>query len=155
DKHPRLQLTYGELASLAGYDRLPSLAEVRETVIAVRRKKLPDPAVLGNAGSFFKNPVVEEEWAARMKGLWPQMPLYPAVEGHAKLSAGWLIDQCGWKGFRRGDAGVHEHHALVLVNHGHATGREIFDLSQEIRFSVKEKFGIDLEREVQAVGRMD
>ncbi|HRV88819.1 MAG TPA: UDP-N-acetylmuramate dehydrogenase [Prolixibacteraceae bacterium] len=155
DKHPRLQLTYGELASLAGHDRQPSLAEVRETVIAVRRKKLPDPAVLGNAGSFFKNPVVEEEWAARMKGLWPQMPLYPAVEGHAKLSAGWLIDQCGWKGFRRGDAGVHEHHALVLVNHGHATGREIFDLSQEIRFSVKEKFGIDLEREVQAVGRMD
>ena len=149
DKKPRLMLGYGELAALVAGGTLPDLSMVRETVIAARRRKLPDPELLGNAGSFFKNPVVSGEMAARMKGLWPAMPLFPAMEGYAKLSAGWLIEQCGWKGVRRGDAGVHENHALVLVNQGNATGMEIFLLSEEIRTSVSDRFGIDLEREVR------
>lgn len=152
DKHPQLKLEYGELAALANGGRVPTLQEVRDRIIAVRRSKLPDPAVMGNAGSFFKNPVVIEELAALMKGRYPALPVYPAHEGYAKLSAGWLIDACGWKGFRRGDTGVHENHALVLVNYGHASGREIYLLSEEIRTSVKEKFGVELEREVQVIG---
>ena len=133
---------------------------VREAVIGIRRGKLPDPALLGNAGSFFKNPVVRKEAAEKLKAAFPGMPLYPAGETAAqgsgeermKLSAGWLIDQCGWKGFRRGDAGVHRDHALVLVNYGDASGMEIFKLSEEIRFSVWERFGVELEREVMVIG---
>jgi UDP-N-acetylmuramate dehydrogenase len=133
---------------------------VREAVIGIRRGKLPDPALLGNAGSFFKNPVVRKEAAEKLKAAFPGMPLYPAGETAAqgsgeermKLSAGWLIDQCGWKGFRRGDAGVHRDHALVLVNYGDASGMEIYSLSEEIRFSVWERFGVELEREVMVIG---
>ena len=137
-----------------------TVQRVREAVIGIRRGKLPDPALLGNAGSFFKNPVVRKEAAEKLKAAFPGMPLYPAGETAAqgsgeermKLSAGWLIDQCGWKGFRRGDAGVHRDHALVLVNYGDASGMEIYSLSEEIRFSVWERFGVELEREVMVIG---
>lgn len=143
------------------------ISQVREAVIRIRRGKLPDPALLGNAGSFFKNPVVRKEAAEKLKAAFPGMPVYPAGgsqspagetaahgsgEERMKLSAGWLIDQCGWKGFRRGDAGVHRDHALVLVNYGDASGMEIFKLSEEIRFSVRKRFGVELEREVIVVG---
>ena len=106
----------------------------------------------GNAGSFFKNPVVESTVALQLLAQNTQMPHYPAPERKFKLAAGWLIEQCGWKGFRRGEAGVHDKQALVLVNYGNATGKEIYDLSEEIRQSVLAKFGVELEREVNVIG---
>src|SRR5690606_1554115 len=128
---------------------------VAAAVVAIRRRKLPDPAVLGNAGSFFRNPVVEAARADALARSHPDMPRYPADDpdpqaGHAprvKLSAGWLIDRCGWKGFREGDAGVHDRHALVLVNHGAASGAQLLALAERIRESVRERFGVELEPE--------
>ena len=102
---------------------------------------------MGNAGSFFKNPVVDHELAGQLKAEFPEMPSYPAEDGKTKLAAAWLIEQCGWKGFREGDAGVHKLQALVLVNYGQATGQELFLLSQKIKASVVEKFGVELEPE--------
>lgn len=128
-----------------------SLRAVSDAVIRIRSSKLPDPAKIGNAGSFFKNPVVPTEQYERILAAHPGLPAYPAENGTVKLAAGWLIEQCGWKGYRKGDAGVHDRQALVLVNYGHATGAEIFDLSEEILVSVRGKFGVDLEREVNVV----
>lgn len=129
----------------------PSLANVRQAVIDLRRSKLPDPKVVGNAGSFFKNPSVD---AATLKTLLeehPTLPHYPQREGGFKLAAGWLIDQCGWKGKVRGNAAVHDQQALVLVNRGRASGEEILRLSREIEQSIEARFGVRLEREVQVV----
>lgn len=153
EKFPDLCLHYQGVAERAGSHGQPDVASVRRAIIDIRRSKLPDPEVTGNAGSFFKNPVVDAALAGALKGEYPDMPVYDASgEGLNKLSAGWLIDRCGWKGVRRGDAGVHEAHALVLVNHGHATGRQIFDLSEEIMESVRSRFGVELEREVNVIG---
>jgi len=127
---------------------VPSIKDVSNAVIAIRRSKLPDPAVLGNAGSFFKNPVVTSVLADRIKQDHPDMPSYPAGEGHMKLAAGWLIEKAGWKGHRANDHGVHDKQALVLVNHGGATGQAIYDLSEQVLRSVHERFGVELEREV-------
>lgn len=129
----------------------PTIKDVSDAVIAIRRSKLPDPAVLGNAGSFFKNPVVEAGLAARIKAAHPDAPIYPAGDGRSKLAAGWLIEQCGWKGRRLGPCGVHEKQALVLVNHGGATGAQVWDLSEQVLRSVRERFGVELEREVNVV----
>jgi len=107
--------------------------------------------VIGNAGSFFKNPTVTAEEFARLREAFSGIVGYP-VDGGVKLAAGWLIEQCGWKGYRKGDAGCHAQQALVLVNYGHAGGREIYDLSEEILQSVKAKFGVELEREVNIIG---
>jgi len=155
DKFPLPFLSYQGVADAVQHIPQPGIADVREAVIGIRRTKLPDPEVLGNAGSFFKNPLVSETLSSQLKADFPDIPVYPAdEEGKVKLSAGWLIDRCGWKGVRRGDAGVHEKHALVLVNYGNATGRQIYDLSEEIRQSVLGRFGVDLEREVNVIGSL-
>jgi UDP-N-acetylmuramate dehydrogenase len=129
-----------------------TLKNVRQAVINIRKRKLPDPKILGNAGSFFKNPVVSISAANTLRERHPSLPAYPDQSGGMKLAAGWLIEQCGWKGKRIGDAGVHDKQALVLVNYGNATGRELFNLSEQIKNSVFKKFGITLEREVEVIG---
>lgn len=149
---PWLNLTYGSLREEVNKLGKENLKNVRQGVINIRHSKLPDPEIIGNAGSFFKNPVVKNSVALDLKKRFPGMPVYEDQEGYMKLASGWLIDQCGWKGKRRGDAGVHDKQALVLVNHGQASGKEIYILSDEIKKSVYKKFGIDLEREVEVVG---
>ncbi len=136
-----------ELSAGGGYGP----GDVREAVMAIRRRKLPDPLVTGNAGSFFKNPLVDGTKAAEMLRKYPGMPSFGDPSGKIKLAAGWLIEKCGWKGKRIGDAGVHDKQALVIVNYGKATGRELFELSEKIRDSVFSEFGIVLEREVEVV----
>jgi UDP-N-acetylmuramate dehydrogenase len=126
----------------------PTIKDVSNAVIRIRSSKLPDPDKIGNAGSFFKNPVISNAQFEKIKAHHADIVSFPATDGHTKLAAGWLIEQCGWKGKRIGDAGVHKDQALVLVNYGDATGKEIYDLSTQIIASVKEKFGIELEREV-------
>ena len=120
---------------------------VFDAVCAVRRAKLPDPAVLGNAGSFFRNPVLTADAATTLLAAHPDAPHHPAANGAVKFAAAWLIDQCGWKGVRRGDAGVHDRQALVLVNHGHASADEVLDLAADIQTSVRQRFGVELEPE--------
>ncbi|MGA9855044.1 MAG: UDP-N-acetylmuramate dehydrogenase [Gammaproteobacteria bacterium] len=124
----------------------PTAADVSAAVCRLRLRKLPDPAVIGNAGSFFKNPVVSETSAAQLQKQYPGLVAFKAPDGR-KLSAAWLIEQCGWKGFREGDAGVSEKHALVLVNYAHAKGAQILTLAQRIQNSVQERFGIQLDPE--------
>lgn len=153
DKFPEFILSYGDLKKETEKLGEVNLRNIRQAVIQIRESKLPDPRVMGNAGSFFKNPVVDSALAESLLSAYPTLPHYPSPDGQVKLAAGWLIDQCGWKGYRRGDAGVHERQALVLVNYGNATGREIFNLSEEIRHSVHEKFGLQLEREVNVIGQ--
>lgn len=126
-------------------------ADVADAVSTVRRRKLPDPARLGNAGSFFRNPVLPADRAAELARRHPCLPAWPA-DGGVKLAAAWLIDQCGWKGRREGDAGVHAAHALVLVNHGRASGAQILALARRVRDSVLERFGVELEPEPLIVG---
>lgn len=150
-KFPEYELGYGQLEKRVREKGGVNLWNIRETVVEIRRSKLPDVKELGNAGSFFKNPVVEKEFAEKLKMQFEDIPLYPAGENKVKLAAGWLIEKAGWKGKREGDAGVHEKQALVLVNHGNATGQQIFELSENIRRSVFEKFGVGLEREVNCV----
>lgn len=149
----RLRTDYGNISDGLARRGItsPTIKDVSDAVIAIRQSKLPDPAILGNAGSFFKNPVVESTIAERIKLDHPNAPVYPAGEGHSKLAAGWLIEQCGWKGKRLGHCGVHEKQALVLVNHGGATGAEIWDLSDLVLRGVHERFGVELEREVNVV----
>ena len=129
----------------------PTALQVRETVIDIRRAKLPDPEVMGNAGSFFMNPVVDREKFEQLQALYPQMPHYYIDERHEKIPAGWMIEQCGWKGRSLGRAGVHDKQALVLVNLGGATGDEILTLCNTVRKDVKTKFGIDIHPEVNVV----
>ncbi len=126
----------------------PTVGDIYACVIAIRQRKLPDPRLIGNAGSFFKNPVVSASVASALRDQYPLLPLYQQPDGSSKLAAAWLIDQCGWKGAREGDAGVHAHQALVLVNHGSADGAQIIDLATRIQQSVHDRFGVDLEREV-------
>jgi UDP-N-acetylmuramate dehydrogenase len=126
-----------------------SIRAISDAIIAIRTSKLPDPRQIGNAGSFFKNPTIPAAQYETLKEQYPDMPSYPAGDGMKKVPAGWLIEQCGWKGYRKDDAGVHARQALVLVNYGHAKGNEIWALSEEVVQSVKSKYGIELEREVQ------
>lgn len=142
----RPRLAYGGLAErLSG--KVCTVATVRDAVVDLRRGKLPDPRVLGNAGSFFMNPVISEETFARLRAQYPQAPHYRQEDG-VKVPAGWLIEQCGWKGKALGRAAVHDKQALVLVNLGGATGDEVVRLAQRIAADVKGRFGIDIRPEV-------
>jgi UDP-N-acetylmuramate dehydrogenase len=146
-------LEYGPL-KLAFNGRNPStvtLPEISEEIKKIRRSKLPDPKLLGNAGSFFKNPVISNVQASDLKQKYPEIPLFVLNNIETKVAAGWLIEQCGWKGKRIGDAGVHEKQALVLVNYGEASGNDILQLAEMIVKSVKTTFGIELEKEVRVV----
>ncbi len=128
-----------------------SIQAISQAVIHIRSSKLPDPKVIGNAGSFFKNPEVPESIYASLKEHYPEIVGYPLPNGNIKLAAGWMIEQAGWKGYRKGDAGCHSKQALVLVNYGNASGKEIYELSTAILESVQLKFGVLLEREVNIV----
>ncbi len=151
---PAVQARYAELnAELQAQGiEAPTPQQVFEAVCAVRRRKLPEPAVLGNAGSFFKNPVVDFEQATRLRAAHPELVSYPQPDGRVKLAAGWLIERCGWKGRALGRAGVYERQALVLVNHGGATGAEVLALAEAIRADVRTRFGVALEMEPVRMG---
>jgi UDP-N-acetylmuramate dehydrogenase len=151
-KKPQFNTSYGAIQDTLnqrGISEL-SLQAISDAVVYIRQSKLPDPKLIGNAGSFFKNPVIEEAQFNRLKEHYPVIPSYPQEDG-IKVPAGWLIEQCGWKGYRRGQVGVHDKQALVLVNHGGAKGIELKQLSEDIQASVKEKFGIELEAEVNFI----
>jgi len=140
---------YGELARELAENGLdaPTPRQVSDAVIALRQRKLPNPAELGNAGSFFKNPVIDAGQCAALLAAHPALPHHPQPDGREKLSAGWLIEQCGWKGRRLGPAGCHAQHALILVNHGGATGADILRLAANIQNDVLGRFGVELEPE--------
>jgi UDP-N-acetylmuramate dehydrogenase len=149
-KNPKINTSYGAIESelqKMGISE-PTIRDVSNAVIAIRQSKLPDPAVLGNAGSFFKNPVVDESLVEKIKATNPDVPNYPAESGKRKLAAGWLIETSGWKGKVVETCGVHKLQALVLVNYGGSTGKQIYDLSSQIINDVEAKFGVKLEREV-------
>ncbi len=151
-RNHRIRTDYGAIASELEERGInePTPKQISDVVVAIRQSKLPDPNEIGNSGSFFKNPVVSTEKAEELKERYPNMPSYPA-EGGTKLAAGWIIDQCGWKGYRKKDAGVHKHQALVLVNYGQATGEEIHSLATSIMEDVHHRFGIQLEPEVNLI----
>ncbi len=150
DKQPQLNTSYGAIEKeleAQGVKQI-TIKDVSNAVCKIRGGKLPDPTDLGNAGSFFKNPEVACEKYESLKAIFDDIVAYPTTEGKMKLAAGWLIEYCGWKGKQIGDAGVHKMQALVLVNYGTATGKEIFQLSEKIIQDVKTTFGVELEREV-------
>ena len=150
----RMNTTYGAIkAELKARGCVkPGIRDVSEAVIAIRQSKLPDPRILGNSGSFFKNPVIREAEYLRLQEAFPDIPGYRLPDSSYKVPAGWLIEQCGFKGRRFGDAGVHGQQALVLVNHGHASGREVLDLARRIAEAVQHKFDVVIEPEVNIVG---
>jgi UDP-N-acetylmuramate dehydrogenase len=149
-KKPVFHIEYGpirqELERMAVKEL--SIKAIARAVINIRSSKLPDPSVIGNAGSFFKNPVVDQQQFGQISSAFPDVVSFPAPDEKFKLAAAWLIEQCGWRGYRRGDAGCHDKQALVLVNYGRARGSEIRDLANEIIASVFRKFGVQLETEV-------
>lgn len=150
NKKPQFNISYGAIASeLQKFpDEELSIQKISRAVINIRQSKLPDPKVIGNAGSFFKNPIISRQKYHQLRSDYPDMPVYPVNDNNLKVAAGWLIEKCGWKGKNRGDYGVYDKQSLVLVNYGNASGNEIFQLSEDIIQSVKDKFGIELEREV-------
>lgn len=140
-------LDYPDLRQRSALAGTADARAIFEAVCQIRRQKLPDPAVLGNAGSFFKNPVVPQVQRDALREQWPGLVSYELGQGLCKLAAGWLIDQCGWKGRRDGSVGVHERQALVLVNHGGANAQDIERLAQSIRADVRRRYGVELEQE--------
>lgn len=148
-KKPNPVLGYGDVIREVEARGGATLRNIREAICDIRRSKLPDTEVLGNAGSFFKNPIVDVEIAERLRADYPEMPLYPVAEpGKVKLATGWLIDKAGLKGYREGCVGVHERQALVLVNHGGATGGEVIAFARMVQKRVQERFGIEIDTEV-------
>ena len=149
-KNNVLKTNYGAIAQVLKDNGItdPNIQDVAKAVIDIRQSKLPDPKQLGNSGSFFKNPVIAQNQFDDFRVQQPAAPFFEMGQGYYKIPAGWLIEQAGFKGYRQGDAGVHEHQALVLVNHGTATGQEIWALAQNIQQRIKEVFGITLEPEV-------
>lgn len=152
-KKHQLNLEYGDIRDELKNMGIknPGIREVAKAVCNIRRCKLPDPKEIGNAGSFFKNPSLSEKKYNKLKSSFHDLPSYSQSDNTFKIPAGWLIEQCGWKGFRKDDAGVHEKQALVLVNYGNASGMEIFQLASKIQDSVKKKFGIELDMEVNVI----
>jgi UDP-N-acetylmuramate dehydrogenase len=152
-KSSELNLDYGAIREVLNERNIlnPSIKDVSDAVIHIRQSKLPDPKIIGNAGSFFKNPAITKEHFAELQEHYPNIPAYPLNENHVKVPAGWLIEQAGWKGKDFGNYGVHDKQALVLVNRGGASGQDIFDLSTKILEDIHQKFGISLEREVNVV----
>lgn len=144
-------LDYGTIRQELGKYPELTLPVVRKVIIDIRESKLPDPKVMGNAGSFFMNPIVPKEKLLVLQQEYPQIPYYELADGQVKIPAGWMIDQCGWKGKSLGPAAVHDKQALVLVNRGGAKGSDIIALSDAVRVSVREKFGIDIHPEVNFV----
>lgn len=152
-KNHAVSTTYGAIETELSKQNIqnPTLKDVSNAVIAIRQSKLPDPKELGNSGSFFKNPIISKEAYEKAKALHPDMPHYVVSENSVKVPAGWLIEQAGFKGKRFGDAGVHKNQALVLVNYGTATGREVVALSQLIQQTILAQFGIAIEAEVNII----
>ena len=152
-KKPRIKISYGAIAQELEKMQVntPTIKDVSDAVINIRQSKLPDPAKIGNAGSFFKNPMIDKNHFQSILAAHPRIPHYPAEENKIKVPAGWLIEKAGWKGYRRNDYGVHALQALVLVNYGNAKGKDIYNLSEEIISDIYSKFGILLEREVNIV----
>lgn len=153
NKKPVFNTSYGAIEQeleRMGVKEL-TIRAISDAVIHIRSSKLPNPAEIGNAGSFFKNPEVQKDQFENLKNVYPNIVGYTLENGKVKLAAGWLIEQCGWKGYRKGDAGCHAKQALVLVNYGNAKGDDILSLSEEIMRSVNEKFGVIIEREVNII----
>lgn len=149
-KNPKLNTSYGAIQHTLSKNNItnPSIKDISDAVIAIRQSKLPDPKVIGNAGSFFKNPEVEKVVYDNLLKQFPDMPGYPISDAIIKIPAGWLIEQCGFKGKLIGNTGAHKDQALVLVNYGGATGKEIINLAMQIQKTVFEKFGVTIEPEV-------
>ena len=148
-KTPLNNIKYGAIIEeLKRLEKEPSPASIAQAVINIRSSKLPDPKVLGNSGSFFKNPIIETSKFEELKKEFPEMVGYTISETKTKIAAGWLIDNAGLKGYRKADAGVHKNQALVLVNYGNASGTEIINLAKKVQQKVKEKYGISIEPEV-------
>jgi UDP-N-acetylmuramate dehydrogenase len=152
-KKPTLNTSYGAIQQTLEKHQIsnPTIKQISDAVIEIRSSKLPNPKVLGNAGSFFKNPEIPNQQFEELKNQFPDIIGYPASTGHTKVAAGWLIEQCGWKGKKVGNTGSHKDQALVLVNYGGATGKEIWQLAMDIQQSVKEKFGITITPEVNVI----
>jgi len=151
-KKPELVTNYGSIRQELEKYPQKDIKAIRDIVINIRKNKLPDPDKIGNAGSFFKNPVVSRENFLEIQDKYPDMPYYQLSDNSIKIPAGWMIDKCGWKGKRIDDAGVYSKQALILVNYGNAKGRELYKLSREIEADVEQEFDISLEREVRVIG---
>lgn len=152
-RNHKINISYGDIAQELASKNIvtPTLKDVSNAVIAIRQNKLPDPKILGNSGSFFKNPIISRDYFNQIKLSFPEIKHYDVSDTLVKVPAGWLIEQAGFKGKRFGDAGIHKNQALVLVNYGNATGQEIWDVSKNIQKIVFEKFGIAIEAEVNII----
>ncbi|MDD3721487.1 MAG: UDP-N-acetylmuramate dehydrogenase [Lutibacter sp.] len=150
-KNHNINISYGAIKDLLTDKENPSIKEIADVVIAIRKSKLPDPKEIGNSGSFFKNPVIQVDLFNELTKKYPEIPYYEISENEIKIPAGWLIEQCGFKGKRFGDTGVHEKQALVLVNYNNASGKEVYALAQKIQQKVMETFKIALEIEVNVI----
>ncbi len=150
-KTPVLKTDYADVAAETALINEPTIKDIREIIINIRRHKLPDTKVIGNCGSFFKNPIIRKDWADSLKSRYPQIKIYPAVGDTVKIPAAWLIESCGFKGLREGNVGVHDKQALVLLAYNGANGTELLNLAKKIRAAVYSKFEIDIEPEVNII----
>lgn len=152
-RNHKINIDYGDIKNELLNQNIsnPSLIDVSNAIIAIRQSKLPDPKTLGNSGSFFKNPIISKTEFQNIKEKFPEIKFFDISENEVKIPAGWLIEQCGFKGKRIGDAGVHKNQALVLVNYGNASGNEILNLSKDIQKTIFEKFSIKIEAEVNII----
>lgn len=149
----QLHTSYGSITqelSVMGIE-FPTIKDIAEAVVKIRTEKLPNPKEIGNSGSFFKNPIISKEQFDELITKFPEAKFYKITDNQYKIPAGWLIDQAGFKGYRDGDAGVHKRQALVLVNYGNATGREVLNLAEKIKSTIKGTYGIDLEMEINVI----